>query len=43
MPNVVIVRNTYPNEVALRNVIRYALDKAVAVGGGLSQILCKLQ
>lgn len=33
MPNVVIVRNTYPNEVALRNVIRYALDKAVAVGG----------
>ena len=33
MPNVVIVRNTYPNEAALRNVIRYALDKAVAVGG----------
>ncbi|MBQ8230915.1 MAG: relaxase/mobilization nuclease domain-containing protein [Lachnospiraceae bacterium] len=33
MPNVVIVRNTYPDEKALKNVLKYVLDKAVAVGG----------
>ena len=33
MPNVVITRNTYPDDRALHDVIHYALDKAVAVGG----------
>ena len=33
MPNVVIVRNTYPDETALKNVLKYVLDKAVAVAG----------
>lgn len=33
MPNVVIVRNTYPDVAALNNVIHYALSKAVFVGG----------
>lgn len=37
MPNVVIVRNTYPDEKALKKVLKYVLDKAAAVGGyGLS-------
>lgn len=33
MPNVVIVRNTYPDEKALKKVLKYVLDKAAAVGG----------
>ena len=33
MPNVIITRNTYPDDRALHYVIHYALDKAVAVGG----------
>ena len=33
MPNVVIVRNTYPDVAALNNVIHYALSKAVFQGG----------
>lgn len=33
MPNVVIVKNTYPDIAALNNVIHYALRKAVFVGG----------
>lgn len=32
MPNVVIVRNTYPDDQSMLRVIHYALDKAVAVG-----------
>lgn len=31
MPNVVIVRNTYPNNAALNNVIHYALNKAITM------------
>lgn len=33
MPNVVIVRNTYPNTAALNNVIHYVLSKADFCGG----------
>ena len=33
MPNVVIVRNTYPDDAALNNVIHYALNKAAFYGG----------
>jgi hypothetical protein len=33
MPNVVIVRNTYPDNAALNNVIHYALNKAAFCGG----------
>lgn len=33
MPNVVIVRNTYPDNAALNNVIHYALSKAAFQGG----------
>ena len=33
MPNVVIARNEYPDDRALREVIPYALDKATVVGG----------
>lgn len=33
MPNVVIVRNTYPDIAALNNVIHYALSKATFYGG----------
>lgn len=33
MPNVVIVRNTYPNNAALNNVIHYARNKATLCGG----------
>ena len=33
MPNVVIVRNTYPDDAALNNVIHYVLSKAVFQGG----------
>lgn len=33
MPNVVIVRNTYPDIAALNNVIHYALNKAAFRGG----------
>ncbi len=33
MPNVVIVRNTYPDVAALNNVIHYVLSKAVFQGG----------
>lgn len=33
MPNVVIVRNTYPDTIALNNVIYYVLNKAVFQGG----------
>ena len=33
MPNVVIVRNTYPDKVALNNVIHYVLHKASFCGG----------
>lgn len=32
MPNVVIVRNTYPDDQSMLRVIHYALDKAVTVG-----------
>ena len=32
MPNVVIVRNTYPDDQSMKRVTHYALDKAVAVG-----------
>lgn len=32
MPNVVIVRNTYPDDQAMKRVLHYVLDKAVAVG-----------
>ena len=32
MPNVVITRNTYPDDRVLNHVIHYVLDKAVAVG-----------
>lgn len=33
MPNVVIVRNTYPDVAALKNVIHYVLSKAAFQGG----------
>lgn len=33
MPNVIVTRNSYPDAVALENVIHYVLDKAVVVGG----------
>ena len=33
MPNVIVTRNTYPDAIALENVIHYVLDKAVVVGG----------
>ena len=33
MPNVVIVRNTYPDNAALNNVIHYTLSKATFYGG----------
>lgn len=33
MPNVVVTRNTYPDAIALENVIHYVLDKAVVIGG----------
>lgn len=33
MPNVVIARNTYPDDRALHEVIHYVLDKAIMVGG----------
>lgn len=32
MPNVVIVRNTYPDDQSMKRVLYYVLDKAVAVG-----------
>ena len=32
MPNVVIVRNTYPDDQSMKRVLHYVLDKAVAVG-----------
>ena len=39
MPNVVITRNTYPDDRALNYVVHYVLDKAVAVGSyGVSHI-----
>ena len=33
MPNVIVTRNSYPDAVALENVIHYVLDKAVVIGG----------
>ena len=33
MPNVIVTRNTYPDAIALENVIHYVLDKAVVRGG----------
>ena len=33
MPNVVIERNTYPDDQSMKRVLHYILDKAVAVGG----------
>lgn len=33
MPNVIVTRNSYPDAIALENVIHYVLDKAVVVGG----------
>ena len=33
MPNVIVTRNSYPDAVALENVIHYVLDKAVVRGG----------
>lgn len=32
MPNVVIVRNTYPDDQSMLRAIHYALDKAVTLG-----------
>ena len=33
MPNVIVTRNTYPDAIALENVIHYVLDKAIVRGG----------
>ena len=33
MPNVIVTRNTYPDAIALENVIHYVLNKAVVRGG----------
>lgn len=33
MPNVIVVRNTYPDAKALHNVINYALNKTAVKGG----------
>ena len=33
MPNVIIVRNEYPNDLVMRRVLHYALEKATKIGG----------